>query len=327
MPALGVAAVVNDELEALPEWVAFHLAVGVSHFLIADSGSTDGTLGYLRELEALGLVTLIQVPARVEEETPVAAYAELLARCPAGLDLLAFLDADDFLLPLEAEVGDALALRRWLGQRFADPDVSALALHRACFGSAGERFRGDGLVVERFTRRANRTFFANRRYRSVVRPARVRQFLNAYHAELTAGCYHDSQGKPLEVDPERPGSAVRSAGRAPESITTPSSRWRSFCAARAGAGPTSNAMTATPGGARWPVNGRPGCRSSCWDCRRWRPMRAGSAFRIGVGAPGWRNGCPRPWGDGWRRPGRAWRWRGRPPPRRAASCWRRCPGG
>ena len=205
LPALGVAAVVNDELEALPEWVAFHLAVGVSHFLIADSGSTDGTLGYLRELEALGLVTLIQVPARAQEETPVAAYAELLARCPAGLDLLAFLEADDFLLPLEAEAGDALALRRWLGQRFADPDVSALALHRACFGSAGERFRGDGLVVERFIRRASRTFFANRRYRSVVRPARVRQFLNPHHAELTAGSYHDSQGQPLEVDPERPG--------------------------------------------------------------------------------------------------------------------------
>jgi hypothetical protein len=206
LPRLGVAAIVKNELDALPEWIAFHLAVGVSHFLMADNDSTDGTLGYLRELEALGLVTLIQVPTQDDEKPQLQAYAELLASCPGDLDLLAFVDADEFLLPLEAgSAGDALVLRRWLGQRFADPEVSALALHWACFGSAGERFRGDGLVVERFTWRASRTFRTNRHYKSVVRPSRVRQFLNPHHAKLTAGIYHSSQGQPLDASPERPG--------------------------------------------------------------------------------------------------------------------------
>lgn len=200
IPTLGVAAIVKNELEALPEWVAFHLAVGVSHFLVADNGSTDGTLGYLRELAALGLVTLVQMPTRSEVKPQTAAYDELLARCPARLDLLVFVGVDEFLLPLEADsVGDSQALCRWLGKRFADPEVSALALHWACFGSSGECFQGDGLVVERFTRRASRTYHANRYYKSVVRPSRVKRFLTPHHAELISGRYHNSRGQPLDA--------------------------------------------------------------------------------------------------------------------------------
>lgn len=208
IPTLGVAVVVENALEALPEWVAFHLAVGATHFLVTDNGSTDGSLGYLRELAALGLVTLVPMPAASAESSPAAAYDALLQQCPAGLDLLACISVDEFLLPLEAgSAGDSQALCRWLGKRFADPEVSALALHWACFGSSGRRFQGDGLVVERFTRRAGRTCHANRYYKSVVRPARVKRFLTPHHAELTSGHYHNSQGQALEAS-RRPGASL-----------------------------------------------------------------------------------------------------------------------
>ncbi|AQU81889.1 hypothetical protein BV504_04325 [Halomonas sp. 'Soap Lake  len=253
LPRLGVAAVIKNELDALQEWVAFHLAVGVEHFVIADTGSSDGSYAYLRELSRLGLVTLVHPYGGDYGASEPFAYRSLLAACPAYLDIVAFIDADEFLLPLDedsdSQDGDAQSsdsqssdsqssdsqssdsqssdsqssgfqsgpdktlpengLRTWLGKIFSDPDVSALALNSACFGSSGERFRGDGLVIERFTQRSYSKFRYNRLYKSVVRPSRVSHFENERHAVLTAGRYVNSKGAPLQLAKEQPGVSRR----------------------------------------------------------------------------------------------------------------------
>lgn len=41
--AILAVAVVRDEAERLPHWLAHHRALGVDHFLVVDNGSTDGT--------------------------------------------------------------------------------------------------------------------------------------------------------------------------------------------------------------------------------------------------------------------------------------------
>ena len=218
LPRLGVAAVIKNELDALQEWVAFHLAVGVEHFVIADTGSSDGSYAYLRELSRLGLVTLVHPYGGDDGASEPFAYRSLLAACPTYLDIVAFIDADEFLLPLDEE-GDSQdtpdntlpenGLRAWLGKIFSDPDVSALALNSACFGSSGERFRGDGLVIERFTQRSYSKFRYNRLYKSVIRPSRVSHFDNERHAVLTAGRYVNSKGAPLQLAKEQPGVSRR----------------------------------------------------------------------------------------------------------------------
>ena len=208
LPKLGVAAIVKNELADLREWIAFHLAVGVSHFLIADNESHDGTREYLALLESLGLVTLLEVPTVGDEKPQLGAYRELLARCPDELDLLAFIDADEYLLPLEGEAGPP-SLLPWLARLFADESVGALALNWACFGSSGARFRGEGLVIERFVQRAPRTFRTNRHYKSIVRPERVTAFLNPHHVALAHGHYVNGKGQPLEPLEERPGLSRR----------------------------------------------------------------------------------------------------------------------
>lgn len=227
LPRLGVAAVIKNELDALQEWVAFHLAVGVEHFIIADAGSSDGSYAYLCELSRLGLVTLVhRRPSKVDDASSTAfAYQSLLAACPTMLDIVAFINVDEFLLPLEEESTqensetstkcstDSMVhpgrLRTWLRDIFSDPAVSALALNSACFGSSGERFRGDGLVIERFTQRSSRTFRYNRLYKSIVRPSRVQHFDNEHHATLNTGHYVNSKGAPLQWVEGRPGVSRR----------------------------------------------------------------------------------------------------------------------
>lgn len=204
-------------MDALQEWIAFHLAVGVEHFIIADIGSSDGSYAYLRELKRLGLVTLVRPSGVGDTSSEPFAYQSLLAACPTTLDIVAFIDVDEFLLPLDEHGAQTMIankpnpkrLTNWLGVIFSDPEVSALALNSACFGSSGERFRGDGLVIERFTQRSSRTFRYNRFYKSVVRPSRVLHFDNERHATLKTGHYVDGEGKPLQVVDGRPGISRR----------------------------------------------------------------------------------------------------------------------
>ncbi|WP_244208622.1 glycosyltransferase family 2 protein [Vreelandella andesensis] len=120
---LAIAAIVKNELDSLIEWLAFHLAVGASHFLMADNDSTDGTNEFLSLLADQGLVTLITVPTG---KTPpqLSAYQTLLSKCPKDIDLVAFIDADEYLLPtLEGQ-----SLLAWLEERFSSSDVGALGV-------------------------------------------------------------------------------------------------------------------------------------------------------------------------------------------------------
>lgn len=216
LPRLGVAAMIRNELDSLQEWVAFHLAVGVEHFILADVDSSDGSYAYLRELSRLGLVTLVHPVSAENKANEQATYRSLLAACPTNLDIVAFIDADEFLLPLDEQAQHSAAntlppngLRTWLGKVFDDPDVSALALNSACFGSSGERFRGDGLVIERFIQRSSRTYRYNRFYKSVVRPSCVSHFANKRHAILKTGRYVNSEGAALQLAAGQPGVSRR----------------------------------------------------------------------------------------------------------------------
>lgn len=220
---LAVAAIVKNELDALPEWLAYHRQVGAGHFLLADNDSSDGTREWLAARAERGDLTLIDVPTRNGEPPQLGAYARLLAACPADVDVIAFIDADEFLLPLsegdegregaeggeggegtdEASTDDSLL--PWLHRRFADPEVGAVVMNWACFGSGGARFHDEGLVIERFTRRAKQSFGPNHHYKSIVRREAAGAFINPHHVELRRGHHVDALGRPLEVRRDHQG--------------------------------------------------------------------------------------------------------------------------
>lgn len=196
---LAIAAIVKNEADSLVEWLAFHLSVGASHFLIADNESSDGTYELLEPLASSGLVTLVSVTTG-DEPPQLAAYQKLLNQCPNDVDLVAFIDADEYLLP-DHETGRASgkvsSLLPWLEKRFASSKVGALALNWACFGSNSAKFRDEGLVIERFTKRAKQAFGPNHHFKSVVRPTWVERFANPHYAYLKRGEYVNALGQPV----------------------------------------------------------------------------------------------------------------------------------
>lgn len=194
---LFIAAIVKNELDALLEWIAYHRVLGVNGFIIADNGSNDGTRELLGSLAKLGIVTVIDYPTVGAQKPQLPAYEKILRTCPRDVDLLAFIDADEFLLPLEQEQLIP-TLQGW----FADDSVSAVALNWSNFGSNGEIFAEEGLVIERFTKRAPQTFNVNHNFKSIVRPARTERFFNPHYASLRYGRYIDVQGHDLVLHPK-----------------------------------------------------------------------------------------------------------------------------
>lgn len=194
---LFIAAIVKNELNALLEWIAYHRVLGVNGFIIADNGSNDGTRELLGSLAKLGIVTVIDYPTVGAQKPQLPAYEKILRTCPRDVDLLAFIDADEFLLPLEQEQLIP-TLQGW----FADDSVSAVALNWSNFGSNGEIFAEEGLVIERFTKQAPQIFNVNHNFKSIVRPARTERFFNPHYANLRYGRYIDVQGNDLVLHPK-----------------------------------------------------------------------------------------------------------------------------
>ncbi|WP_366916825.1 glycosyltransferase family 2 protein [uncultured Nitratireductor sp.] len=89
----------KDEGPYLLEWIAYHRALGVSQFLIADNNSTDGTGDLLRALQSTGFVELLDYPETPGVPPQLPAYSELMERFGSEADWIAFIDADEFLLP------------------------------------------------------------------------------------------------------------------------------------------------------------------------------------------------------------------------------------
>lgn len=198
---LAIAGIVKNENDALLEWIAFHRVVGASHFFIADNGSDDGTRELLVALSRAGVVTLFDFPSVGEQKPQLPAYARILRACPADIDVLAFIDADEFILPLEGEDSIIPLIERL----FAPEDVSAVALNWANFGSSGQVFAEEGLVIERFTKRAAKAFGTNHHYKSLVRRGRVETFHNPHHANLRWGRYVDVLGRDMVLHSKHGG--------------------------------------------------------------------------------------------------------------------------
>lgn len=189
---LFIAAIVKNEIDGLLEWIAFHRVLGVSGFIIADNGSNDGSRELLGSLAKLGVVTVFDHPTVGQQKPQLPAYNKILRSRPRDVDLLAFIDADEFLLPLGSN--DLLpTVTAW----FTDDSVSAVGLNWSIFGSNGESFASEGLVIERFTQRAPLGFNVNHNFKSIVRPTRVDSFLNPHFAILRYGRYIDAYGSDM----------------------------------------------------------------------------------------------------------------------------------
>lgn len=160
MPRLAACAIFKDEAPYLLEWLAYHVAVGVHRFVLYDNASADGGAALVRQSRFADRVTLVDWPQRPGQ---LPAYRHFLAHFAARFDWAAFIDLDEFLLPLAAaSVPDLLA---------GIDGYSAMLVQWRVFGPSGHQTRPDALVIEAYHQRAADDVPVNRHVKSIVRCA------------------------------------------------------------------------------------------------------------------------------------------------------------
>jgi hypothetical protein len=189
-PRIGIAAPVKEEAPYLLEWLAYHRALGVEKFMLGDNGGNDLTSELLQALAAIGVIERFDWLDAVAFQLMF--YADAIPRMRNLVDICAVIDLDEFLRPL----GECTDIPSAIGEIFFRPEVSAAGLSWVTYGSAGLIEAGEGLVIERFTKRACDEHLRHRVVKSVMRPDRFVEMINPHVAKITNGEYVNDRDEP-----------------------------------------------------------------------------------------------------------------------------------
>ena len=137
---LGVVAILRNEAPYLEEWLAYHHALGVQHFFVYDNGSDDELAEVIETWLNHGLVTLVHWPLPGGQ---IDAYSHAVRFFGPSVEWLAFVDVDEFVVPLVDDDIPTL-LARW-------PEAADVRMPRVDFGFSGHRTPPEALTIEAFT--------------------------------------------------------------------------------------------------------------------------------------------------------------------------------
>lgn len=178
-----LCGIARDEAAAdVREWVCYHLGLGFSHVALYDNGSREPLREVLAPLVARGVVSVTDIPLR--DAPQLSAYFHALRLWRGRVFWLAFLDIDEFLVPLAGIVPDASgqALSRLLRpyERFG-----GVVLHWMMMGSGGHLRRPPGGTLANY----DEALGLDSHVKSIVRPELAARPLSPHHFAYREGAF------------------------------------------------------------------------------------------------------------------------------------------
>ena len=136
---LAVCAIAKDEGPYFKEWLDWHISQGVEKFYIYDNESTDCTREVLRPYIESGVVEYCYYPGYRRQ---IAAYDDCMDRHRFDTRWLAFIDLDEFIVPIaDSSIPEFL-------KRFEDSP--AVEINWLIYGSGGAEKKSPDPVMQRF---------------------------------------------------------------------------------------------------------------------------------------------------------------------------------
>jgi hypothetical protein len=173
---LSVVAIVKNETPYIAEWIEYHRLVGVQKFFIYDNESTDNLKDFLESYIATGVVEYTFFPGKQQQ---VIVYNDALQRYKYTSFWIAFIDIDEFLVPVVTETVS--------GFLHDFENVPGIEINQVLYGSSGHKTKTSGFVLERFKDHAPFDLIENRGVKSIVNPRHVFFMSTAHVAEYFNG--------------------------------------------------------------------------------------------------------------------------------------------
>lgn len=167
----------KNEAPYILEWIAYYRVMGVDHFLIYNNDSTDETPKILRSLDKAGIITYIDWPSSpANDNDQLAAYRDSLIQLKGKCHWLAFIDADEFIVPhkhkdLKAFVADY-------------EGFDGVVINWKIFGSSGHLHKTDGLIIERFTKCSDTDWESNRHFKTIAKLDKIESFYSTHRVKF-----------------------------------------------------------------------------------------------------------------------------------------------
>lgn len=182
MSILSIAAIFRNEAPYLKEWIEYHRLVGVDHFYLYNNESRDAFLEALSPYLKEGTVSLIDWPdVKPPKDNPKAVYSWIYhTQVPAYEDAcrksvghttwLAFIDIDEFMVPvLASDMKELLEKYR---------EFPGVMLHWQLYGTSGvDSLPPRTLLIEALCRTADpQDPYNSRAVKSIIKPHLYRGF-------------------------------------------------------------------------------------------------------------------------------------------------------
>ena len=169
---LAICAIVKNEAPYIKEWIEYHKMIGVQKFYIYDNESTDNLLSVLAPYIYRGLVEYTQIEGYAKQ---LVAYNECLEKCRENVKWLAYIDLDEFIVPVKG-----YSLAKVLKEYEEFPGIG---INWVMYDSDEHIEKPKGGVIENYTRcRYNYAHGENHHIKSIVKPSQVIKMQSPHHA-------------------------------------------------------------------------------------------------------------------------------------------------
>lgn len=189
---LCIATMMKNEADSLIEWICYHLAIGVDSFIVANNESSDATEEILKLLSDFCNLEYFEFKTPPSSRPQLPAFNHMLEKYKKQHDLMTFIDADEFLYPMNGHE----KINPFLNDVFSQKEVGALAVNWCNYGSNSAIFKEPGLAIERFSQHSMSEFLPNHHYKTIFRAKDANRFVNPHHIDTIAQ-YISSDGNEL----------------------------------------------------------------------------------------------------------------------------------
>ncbi|MCE1252375.1 MAG: glycosyltransferase family 92 protein [Anaerolineae bacterium] len=188
---LSLCLICKDENDYLPEWLDYHILLGVDRFYIYDNDSKVSLRVSLDKYIKNGWVSVFEIHGRGVQ---LHAYDHCIQNFGSQTFWMGFIDTDEFLVLKEKD-----NLKEFLRDYEA---YGGFAVSSLFFGSDGNSFRPGCGQVAGYQTRTHQTFADNGLIKSIVQPDKI-VFPNSPHDFIYKPGYFCVNERKLRVDYQR----------------------------------------------------------------------------------------------------------------------------